>query len=102
MLRRYFESLRRGSNFILPERNDVDALAQRGSRNIDEMLVVCEKEDLGLPTKLSQYLEACGGASVVKICKQIVSDEGNRMRAAQIFINRREAEREIKLIRCAV
>jgi hypothetical protein len=46
------------------------------------MLVVREKQDLRFLAKLSQHLETCCGASVIKVYQQIVGDEGKRMRAA--------------------
>lgn len=80
-------SLGRRRNLIICKRNNVDSIAQSGSRNIDEMLVVSEKQDLSFLTKLGNYLEAGGGASVIEIDQQIVRNERKRMRAAEIFIH---------------
>ena len=75
------------SSFIPCKRNNIDCFAQSGPRNIDEMLVVREKQDLSFLTKLGKYLEAGCGASVIEVDQQIVRNERKRMRAAEIFIH---------------
>src|SRR5689334_11092582 len=62
-------------NVSIPQRNDIDTFTHRTPCNIDEMLVVREKEDLRLLTKFSQHLKTRCGAGVIEINQQIVGDE---------------------------
>ena len=91
-----------GSNLVLRQRNDIDGLAKGDPRDIDQMLVVSEEQDLGLLPQLGQDLESRRRAGVVEIDQEVIGNKGERMCPADIFIDRGQTESEIELIRGAV
>ena len=62
------------------------------------MLVVREKEDLGLAGKVAQNLKSCGGTAVVVIDEQVIGNERQRRRVLQILLDGGNSQRKIELV----
>ena len=68
---------------------------------LDEMLVMREKEDLRAFGKLRELRQNCRGSGVIESDKQVIENERHRLVIFQMTIQRGDAEREVELIPCA-
>jgi hypothetical protein len=76
--------------------------AKRVPRDIQQMLMVREEQDLGFLREFVQDPKARRGAFVVEIYEQVVRNEWHRLGIVEVILHRRDPKREIELVHRAV
>jgi hypothetical protein len=69
--------------------------AKRPVRDIEQMLVVREEQNLGLLREFVQDPEARCRALVIEVDEQIICDERHRFGMVEVVLDRRDPKREI-------
>src|SRR5690348_923221 len=83
------------------QRNAANRGTQGFSRDLQQVLVMGEEQDLRLLGELAQDAEAGRRALVVEVDEQVVRDERHGLGMVEIILYRGDPEREVELVRSA-